>query len=174
MENREDEQYVKVLLYAYPTLQTLIEQFREHIYERAVRSYGGRKDAESAATYIAEQIISMQTLEWVQQTLEKVFSRLSQAERLMVQIRYFGLKRKSAKGQLAKEGKQFLCERSYFRAQEKLLKKIAALLQAAWLDKEYFDKQVADIEELKHIRRYVQRGRDQRLFKREKDLALKG
>lgn len=164
---------MKVLLYAYPTLKTLIKEYKEHIYERAVRSYGGRADAESAATYIAEQILNMQALEWGKEILEKVFSKLSEIERTMVALRYFGLKRKSVKAELIKEKKQFSSERSYFRAQEKLLKKIAALLQAAGLDEGYFESEFLKIEELKPICRYVQKGKDQKMLKREKELALK-
>ena len=174
MENNVDEKYVKVLLYAYPSLQTLIKQYKEHIYERAVHSYGGKQDAESAAEYIAGQIIQMQTLEWVKEKLEKTFSKLMETERLMVAIRYFGLKRKSAKDTLMKAGKQFSSERSYFRSQQKLLKKIAAFMQAAGLDNAMFEGEIAVIEELQHICRYVQKGRDQKMLKREKDLALKG
>ena len=77
------------------------------------------------------------------------------------------------KEELLKEKKQFSSERSYFRAQEKLLKKIAALLQTAGLDEKYFQSEFAKIEELKPICRYVERGRDKKMLKREKDLALK-
>ena len=162
-----------MLLYAYPTLQTLVKEYKEHIYERAVHSYGGKRDAESAAEYIAQQILNMQALEWLKEILEKTFSKLLEYERTMVALRYFGLKRKGVREELKKAKKQFSSERSYFRSQEKLLQKIAALVQAAGLDRVYFEKMFLGIEELKPIFRYVEKGRDKKMLKREKELALK-
>ena len=175
MEDNQNENnnYVKVALYAYPTLKTLIKEYQDHIYERAVRSYGGRTDAEEAVTYIAQQILNMQALEWLEGILEKIFSKLSNLELTMIGLRYFGLKRKSVKEEFIRDKNQFSSERSYFRAQEKLLKKITALLQAAGLDEKYFNSEFLVIEELKPICRYVERGRDQKMLKREKELALK-
>lgn len=175
MEQNKDKKndYVKVALYAYPTLKTLIKEYKEHIYERAVHSYGGKMDAEEAVTYIAQQILNMQALECLKEILERVFSKLSAIEWTMLALRYFGLRRKSVKAELIKEKKQFSSERGYFRAQEKLLKKTAALLQAAGLDEKYFQSRFCDIDELKPIYRYVEKGKDAKMLKREKEFALK-
>ncbi len=159
-------------LYAYPRLQTLIKEYRDHIYERAVHSYGGKTDAEEAVTYIAQQILNMQALEWLKGILDKIFSKLSSLELTMIGLRYFGLKRKSVKQEIERDKIEFASERSYFRAQEKLLKKIAALLQAAGLDEQYFDSEFLEIEELKPICKYVEKGGDKKMLKREKELAF--
>ena len=51
------EKYLKAVLYAYPFLETVEQDYDEHIKNKAVLSYRGDKSAEELAVYIAGEII---------------------------------------------------------------------------------------------------------------------
>lgn len=90
------ENYTKVVLYAYPLLRTVGEDYAEHIRNKALLSYDSAMTTERLAEYLAEEILCKERLEWLKRTVEDVLSRLSDVERTLVAIRYFGKTKKSA------------------------------------------------------------------------------
>ena len=168
LENSLDKEHVKVFLYSYPRLDRLVKEYEGHIYEKAVRSYGGRINAEAVAEYIANQILYMRALEFLKLSLDEVLKKLSDTEKKLVAARYFGWKKSRIKETLFEGKDRIKSERSYFRRQEKLLKKIAVLMQTAGLDRRAFEETYACIEELQCVFRFVASGRDKKIFEKEK------
>ena len=162
------ENYVKVALYAYPILQTVSEDYAEHIRNKALLSYDSGKSAEQLAVYLAEEILQKEKLEQLRGILERVLRKLSDGERALLALRYFG-KRKATKETL--RGKEIRGEdlatltsrdRSYFRQLERLGRKVGAMLVAEGFTKERYLQDYADVEWIAKIHRFVERGEEKR------------
>ena len=52
------ENYVKVVLYAYPILKNVGQDYQQHIQNKALLSYKSEALAERLVEYIAEEIIN--------------------------------------------------------------------------------------------------------------------
>lgn len=152
--------YVKIILHAYPFLKTVEEDYEEHIKNRALLSYDGRWTAEQTAEYLVNEILNMRRLEWLKRKIERVLDKLTDVERTLVEIRYFGKTRK-LKSFLEKEknplSKRRWTERGYFRFQERLGNKIASLLILEGLTEERFERELAPIDVIEKIAQRVKR-----------------
>ena len=127
------ENYIKTVLYAYPLLKTVEEDYAEHIKNKAILSYDSRWDAERLTEYLAEEILSKNHLIWLRSMVDKVMDRLSETERALLSIRYFGKARSARTFSLqGKEGSVAVwSERTYFRKQQRLGEKVAAMLRVS-------------------------------------------
>ena len=151
--------YTKAVLYAYPFLKNIGKEYDEHVFNRAILSYRSDFSAERIALYIAGEIVEKQTLQEVQKTVEEVLSKLSDVERTLVAIRYFGKKRKIRRS-LTGEGKGAWSERKYFRMQSRLSEKLGAMLVARGIDERYFQDILLKIELFEKTYRFVCEGKD--------------
>ena len=140
------ENYVKVVLYGYPLLKTVGEDYEAHIRNRAVLSHNSTMTAASLAEYLASEILEMQTLEWLKATVEKVLSGF--------------LKIKAEEKGWSK--------RKYYRMQKRLERKITARLKGAGVTKEIYDKKLSDTDIFRKIHKFVEIGRDRKIAADEK------
>lgn len=113
------EDYVKAVLYIYPKLAAIAEDYGEHIRNRALGSY--RRTAEREAEYLAEEILRKGAIENLKEKVDGILKKLSGEERFLLEMRYFGRRK-----QVSAVGLRPRSERSYYRRQEKLLGKMAA------------------------------------------------
>ncbi len=128
--------FVKAILYVYPTLGALADAARAAAENKALLSYRSRFDAMHDLEEVAEEVFLAERLISLKNVTDKLVSRLSEEERFLLEYRYF--RRKKA---LAKFGQELFCsERNYFRQQERLLRKIAAQLSLNGVTEEYFLK----------------------------------
>ena len=152
--------YVKAVLYAYPFLKTVEEDYEEHIKNRALLSYRSNKTAEERACAIAEDILEKDKLVRLKGQIESVLERLSDVERMLVGVRYFGKKRKIKRPIEPKsERTSRYCdwsERKYFREQSRLVQKLRALFVEVGLTENGFEKELAHTELFEKICRYVE------------------
>ena len=146
------ENYIKTVLYAYPLLETVGEDYAEHIRNKALLSYDSRLDAESLAVYLAEEILRKNCLEWLKNVIEQTLGKMSPLERALIETRYFGKKRRE---NVFPTGQQW-SERKYFRYQKKVGEKIGGMLAVAGITKEVFDKDLAELDLIKKIHRHVE------------------
>ena len=156
------ENYIKTVLYAYPLLKTVEEDYAEHIKNKAILSYDSRWDAERLTEYLAEEILSKNHLIWLRSMVDKVVDRLSETERALLSIRYFG-KAGSARTfslQGKERGATVWSERTYFRKQQRLGEKVAAMLRVSGVTKEVFDRDFSRLDIFRKIYRFVEEGRD--------------
>ncbi len=164
--------YVKAVLYAYPLLATVEKDYEEHIRNKALLSYDGGKSAEEVATYLAGEILEMRLLEWLKGCVAKVLDGLTDVERTLVAIRYFG-KTKRLKSLLRKpkeEGlrKPLWTERTYFRRQRRLGEKLGGLFLLCGLTEDKFLNDLLPIECIKKIYRGVEAGKDGKISGNER------
>ena len=156
--------YAKIILYAYPLLKTVEKDYEEHIGNKALLSYEGRWTAEQTAEYLAKEILEMRRLEWLKGIVQKILSKLSDLERTLVAIRYFGKRKKITA--FLKEEKNSLkrsgwTERSYFRKQAKLGEKLTEAFALAGLTEEVFEREFADMQLFKKVARALERRKKQ-------------
>ena len=81
---------MKAVLYAYPLLKTVEEDYAQHIKNKALLSYNSRLTTEALAEYLAEEILHKNRLVWLKEIIEKTVARLPEHERVLLGIRYFG------------------------------------------------------------------------------------
>ena len=84
------ENYAKVILYTYPLLKTIEKDYADHIRNKALLSYNGVWDTERLTEYLAGEILRKERLEWLRSVVEEALSELSDLERDLIAIRYFG------------------------------------------------------------------------------------
>lgn len=161
--------YVKAALYAYPFLKNIDKEYDEHIFNRAALSYRDQRSTERIATYIAGEIVEKRRLVWLREKITLVLERLSDAERTLVSIRYFG-KERAVKRELRTDGRAGAAwsERKYFRMQSRLGEKVGAMLEAAGVSEEAFVSELLPIELIARLYRFVCEGKDRKVTARER------
>ena len=88
------DSYVKAIMYAYPHLEYMEKEYAQHIENKAVLSYAGDQNVERLAEYIAGQVIEKEKIGKLKALADKVWETLSDVEKTLVAIRYFGKEKK--------------------------------------------------------------------------------
>ena len=165
------KKYVKVVLYAYPTLKMMGEEYQIHISNKALLSYKSQKPTEELVEYIAKEIICKQRLEWLKNLLEGLMDKLDETEKSLLYLRYFSpyRNRKKEEGQ----SKVFLgiaawSDSTYYRRQTRLAQKIETMLEGAGFSEEIFERDFAFIDVFRCIARFMERGGEDALRKKER------
>ena len=148
------ENYVKVVLYAYPLLKSVEEGYAEHIKNKALLSYNSSMTAENLAVYLAEEIIRKNKLSWLKGVVEKVVKKLNAEEQTLLSVRYFGKRRAASK---AKNTPMVESERQYFRRQSRLSEKVAAMLKSEGLTEERYKREYSTLDIFEKVKKYVER-----------------
>lgn len=168
------ENYAKVMLYAYPFLNAVDKDYEEHIRNKAILSYGNKWTAEGLAEYIAGEIITKRNIAALKQDLEKVFGKLDEVEKQLLEIRYFG-KRKKLRDFLKNGcGKSAWSERKYFRRQQRLGDKLAAMMSSVGLTKERYLQEFACVDIFQRIAKLIDEGRDEKISAAERRVVSCG
>lgn len=171
--------YVKATLYAYPQLERIGKGYGEHIANRAILSHDGRMATEKLMVYLAQEIEEKRKIERLKMVLDSILAGLSTEEKLLLDVRYFGkieaVKRIFAAVKAGIAGEQYAkiplwSERTYFRRQTALLKKIALRLKWQGIDKEEFLKEYAGLDGVGHVYRYLElRCEEESVLKKERE-----
>jgi hypothetical protein len=163
------ENCVKAVLYTYPKLRIIQKDYEEHIQNRAILSYRYKGSVESLTEYLAQEVIRRHRLADLKNNLDKIFQNLTDEEKLLLQLRYFGKIRRAKNGEkenfseVTKALKQEFVEslkwseRSYYRKQNRLLKKLVAEFNRVGLNKESFENEWLDYEFLRAVYRFLER-----------------
>ena len=151
--------YVKIILYAYSFLRTVGKDYEEYIRNKAILSYNNRKSAESLAEEIAEELITQNKLLWLKEKVEQVVEKLTERERKLVELKYFGRRlKKEEKEEIFSDGNgKIWSERKYFRAQDKLAKKLLSLFVFSGVSEELFEKEYSKMDIFRRAKRLVER-----------------
>ena len=168
------ENYTKVVLYAYPFLQTAEKDYEDHIRNKAILSFDSSVPAENLAEYIAEEILQKQRLKWLKGVIERAIGKLSDVEKTLVAIRYFGKRRKIHVYRRQNElqsgtRNRGWSERMYFRHQQKLGDKIGGLLKLEGLTADVYERDFQSVEFISKIHNFVQEGRDRKISVGERE-----
>ena len=163
------EEFVKEVLYAFPLLKTVEKDYEEHIENKAVLSYKSNLSTENLAEYIVGEILEKERLTWLKGVVSGVLDKLNDLERAMVGVRYFGHKRKEKLPAGTALGAW--SERTYFREQERLGKKLGGMLTAAGLTAEVFEKWFAPTQLFETVHKYAKKRTDEVSVREKKWLS---
>lgn len=162
------ENYVKVVLYAYPILKNVGQDYQEHIQNKALLSYKSEALAERLVEYIAEEIINKRKLEWLKHAVEAVLERLDVTEKTLVAIRYFQKERTIKRKPLSVENAPSWSASTYFRKQNRLGEKVGAMLREYGVTNEVFENDFAPLDIFRRISRFVEQGKDRQITENER------
>ena len=160
------ESYAKTILYIYPRLERIAADYGDHIRHRAILSYENRT-AERAAEYLAEEILKKRAIEALKERVDAALKKLNDKERFLLEVRYFGRKKKL---------REFLeagterpgSERSYYRKQERLLKKVISVFSGVGLTEEAFFREYRGFGWMMSACRQIGSGRECAAVRRER------
>ena len=163
--------YVKAVLYGYPLLKTVGEDYQAHIENKAALSVRTDKPAFELAVELAGEICEKRDLEWLKACVETALDMLSDVEKTLIAVRYFGKRRKIKRSfhsasELPKTEIAAWSERKYFRFQNRLSEKVGAILNRLGLTEEVFEKKFAGTDIFEKIYRFVCEGKDQKIAQR--------
>lgn len=132
------------------------KDYEIHIRNKAILSYRSPMAAERLAEYLAEEILCKDRLLWLKERIERLLEKLDKVERALVEIRYFG--RKKRMGEFLKaESEGGWSERKYFRMQDKLGEKLESLLHGLGVTKEVYLRDFEQTEIFKTVRKKAAR-----------------
>ena len=139
------------------------EAYAQHVKNKALLSCDGRMNTEKLAEYLAEEILRKRSLEWLKKIIEEAVASLSEVERALIGIAFFGSKKKvrlvSQKRSFSGAEKKSWSERNRFRIQTRAFGKVKAALLRAGLTKEVFEKEFLPLEFIERIYKRVLRSR---------------
>lgn len=141
------ENYVKAVLYAYPTLEKMEQAYTVHIRNMAVLSYRQDLPAVAMAGKIVGQILQKRKLAWLKALVEKSVRRLSDEEKEIV-ARSFRWKKQSGDN---------TTKTKYRRLSKKLLDKLGKCMENAGLTYNAFQEEFATMELFQHIQSRLKR-----------------
>lgn len=129
------DEVTKVLLYVYPRLGEISKAVSVSIENRAVLSFRSPENTLGLCERIAEDIFLRMALDEAEEAIGRAVERLTEEERGLYEYKY--LRAKKNAGTIPDEDYSL---RTYYRKQNAVLKKVAALLEAdGWSDKRFFD-----------------------------------
>lgn len=134
--------YAKVILLAYPYIDKAVLQIDKQIEKRCSLSFFSTEPCEVSVEKISTLISDKRHLLFLKEEVDKVLSRLSDTERILIGYKYFNNR--------PIEGFDYK-SRSYFRRQNKLLDKFTKMLETINLDENIFIKEYSKIPYLKSI-----------------------
>lgn len=156
------ENYAKAVLYAYPLLKTVGEDYAVHIRNRAVLSYESSLTTEQLAEYLAGEIIEKNRLQWLKNTVKTIIDKLTDEERTLLDIRYFG-QTKKLRDFLNGQARKGCSERTYFRLQSRLAEKLGAMLFYAGVTQKLYDEEYKNMDIFRKIHKFVEAGKDKKI-----------
>ena len=152
------------------------EDYQIHIRNKALLSHNCTTSAEKLAEYLAGEILTMRSLQNLKRTVEEVLAKLSLEERTLIEIRYFGRRKKMRgflKRRISKGNLRECSETTYFRRQRALGEKVAAMLHFARITKEKYLAEYASSDIFRKIHAFVEAGKDKAIAADERRLLGK-
>ena len=165
-------EYAKTILYAYPHLSALAEAVGQSAENKAMLSFRSGGDALTLAEEVAAALATKSRLLSLKEAADGAIGACGEEERFLLEYKYFRRKRELKKY----GGAQFACsERSYFRHQAALLKKMAFLLSVRGWTEEAFLKAFCDFSPFLRALKWLAAGRERALVahRRRRGIAFR-
>ena len=166
-------EYVRALLYAYPKMKMLADAVREGARVRAVLSFRFPCDTVSRMEGIAADMKYAERLLVWKGELDHILSGCDEDELFLLEYKYF--RRRRVLASMNKDGVLSCSERSYFRHQAALLKKMAFLLSVRGWTEEAFLKAFCDFSPFLRALKWLAAGRERALVahRRRRGIAFR-
>ena len=162
------EEYIKLILYAYPLLRKSGAEYEERISNKGVLSYRSKVSTEKLLEEIAELIITQRKLFWLKEKIDEAVLGLTETEKSLVKIRYFGDKKEAKRWREEQTEKGCCSERKYFRMQERVGKKLGALLRFAGVSEKLFFEEYDGIDIFKRTKAILKKKEEKESLPKEK------
>ncbi len=158
-----DYDYVKVLLYVYPKLQTIADACFAGAELKALLSFRSFQTLDCAVK-ISENILNGKKLRELDGKMREALSLLNEEEMYLLEYKYF--RRASELSGRFADTALSASQREYYRRQNALLKKVAFLLLARGITEESYLKEYHVISPFSRIYRAVKEGRERLVMKK--------
>ena len=162
--------YEKLILYSYPRLEAIAEAVEVGARNKALLSFRSTADTLSLLERISQDALTARELRLLKAETEKILLTLSEEELYLLEYKYFR-RRKVLRGKFA-DYELALSERSYFRKQNELLKKISSRMRTSGLTKEDFLARFGHFSPFMRALRALERGLDAKLTERRRRCGL--
>ena len=163
--------YVKLLLYAYPKLEVLEDAERSSAEIAAALSFHARCDAYTSAVKVADRVLMARRLGLLCDTLEEIISACTEEERFLLEYKYFRRKAELA-AEPAEKRLLGYSKRTYFRLQQNLLSKVAAMLRRRGYTRERVAEEFGEYPPFRRVYRALREGRERAVIKKRREGAL--
>lgn len=134
--------------------------YAEHIRNKAILSYKNTQSTEGLVRYVTKQICLREKLLWLDALVKGVVNDLDETDKALLQIRYFGKKRKNIKKGGVFTDIATWSASKYFRRQNKLEQRIQERLVRCGLTEQVFDEWFAPMEIFRMVFTYLQEDKD--------------
>ena len=163
-------EYEKVILYSYPHLEAIAQAVEEGARNKALLSFRSAEDTLSLLERISEDALTARELRLLKAETEEILLTLSEEELYLLEYKYFR-RRRVLKGKFAGFALA-LSERSYFRRQNELLRKISSRMRTNGLTSENFSARFGRFSPFMRALRALESGLDAKLAARRKRCGL--
>ena len=158
-------EFVKVVLFGYPQLEKIADGVAAGAEVKAALSFRSWEDTAALTERIADEILLAERLRALRELTERMLKGLTEEERFLLEYKYF--RRKSRLS--GNPCRQMLCsERSYYRRQLAVFRKMCSRFAAAGYTEADFIKQFANFPAFMRALRAVKAGREGALTPRRK------
>ena len=163
-------EYIKVLLYAYPKLKELAEAIAAGAEIKALLSFRSAADTQKLAETIAEEIARSEQLLELKEKMDAVLRVCGEEELFLLEYKYF---RRTKELNCRFSGKGFSCsERTYFRRQNALLKKLALLFRVRVMSEEDFLREYRNFPVFLRVYRVLLKGEERKVVGKRRTRRL--
>lgn len=161
----KNHNYVKVLLYAYPRLDSLVEALESGVEVKALLSFRESKDVFTVFEELGEEIVTAKKLVLLKERLQALFQGCTYREKYLLEYKYFR-RREILRDKYS--GYEPECsERNYYRLQHALLEKLASKLIASGFDEKKFFEEFSDFPPFMRVYHAISSGKERAVvFKR--------
>ena len=128
--------YVKAILYAYPTMDEIGEAVGAAADNKALLSYRDPRSTEDVAVDILKEIAAKRALKELCGIVDELLKHCSAEELYLLEYKYFRRKK------FLKDAVPLLCaRRTYFRKQDRLLRKAADYIErGGWTQERFLEE----------------------------------
>ena len=137
--------YTKVLLYAYPNIESLVDQIDELVEKKSITSMDSTLPCIEICNSIIGLIHEKDLYLDLMVALDGIFDGLSEYEKMCIEYKYFLVRDKVKFADFDYTSKQ------YFRNQNKILEKIRKRLDKKGFDDEFFKQKFLPIKFFKSL-----------------------
>ena len=160
-----DYEYEKVFLYAYPKMDELADAVSASAETKALLSFRAVGDCLGVAEKIVREIDVSRKIRAVKRDMDELLAEMSEEELFWLEYKYFRRrKRLRALAEFARAGE--CSERTYFRRQNALLRKISSGLAARGMSEEWFLQVFSGYTPFLRVYRALKEGRESSLVRK--------
>lgn len=163
-----DNDFVKVILYAYPKMGELEEAVSAAVFNKAALSYKDPRSTGETALDVVKEIRARMAVSSLRALVSSALRSLTEEEQYLLEYKYFRRKRELSE---RFGGMKLTCSaRSYFRKQQALLNKLAAYFRFhGWTEENFLDRTGGLF---RRALAAVQSGRERALVRQRKERML--